>query len=134
MQDDRSLFYQTKNVEIFKCGNYTFSFMSKRRFVNLTGCKTYQDIIKAITLFKIYTNVFRIYNLKIDTMLAVYHPICEILEPPSDRFYKLIKPKFPGIIYRHKTSKRGCTVFPSSIVFWGFKSTKELMSTFNHVF
>jgi hypothetical protein len=101
--------------------------MSERKFVNLTGCKTYQDLIKAISLFKIY-------NLKIDTMIAVYYPTCEILEPPSDRFYKLVKPKFPGIIYRHKTSKSGCTVFPKSIVFWGFKSTKELMSTFNHAF
>lgn len=108
--------------------------MSERKFINLTGCKTFQDIIKAIHLFKLYTNVFNIYKLKIDTMIAVYRPHYQISEPPHKHFYKLVKPKFPGLIYRHKTSNRGCTVFPKCVVFWGFKSKQELMSTFNYAF
>ena len=108
--------------------------MSNRKFINLTGCKTFDDIIEALSLFKVYTNVFGIYNLKIDTMIAVYRPLCKIPEPPNVKFYKLVKPKFPGIIYRHKTSKRGCTVFPKCILFWGFKCARELLTTFDYAF
>ena len=75
--------------------------MSERKFINLTGCKSFQDIIKAICLFKIYTNVEKIYSLKIDTMIAVYKPCNQILEPPDQYFYKLIKPKlFPYLRVR----------------------------------
>ena len=108
--------------------------MSNRKFINLTGCKNFQDIIKAICLFKIYTNVFNIYRLKIDTMIAVYRPRQNLLEPPHEHFYKLVKPKFPGIIFRHKKSKRGCTICPKCLVCWGFKSKKKFMNTFNYPF
>ena len=67
-------------------------------------------------------------------MIAVYKPCNQILEPPDQYFYKLIKPKFPGIIFRHKTSRRGCTLFPKCVVFWGFKSKQEFMSTFDYQF
>ena len=96
------LLYETKYREILKCGKFTYTFMANRTFINLTGCKSLVDILTGIKLFKYLTNVSSIMNLKVDTMNAVYRPLHKIIEPPSHSFWKSVKPRFPGVVYKNK--------------------------------
>lgn len=129
------LLYETKYREILKCGKFTYTFMANRTFINLTGCKSLVDILTGIKLFKYLTNVSSIMNLKVDTMNAVYRPLHKIIEPPSHSFWKSVKPRFPGVVYKNKNLKRlGCVIFPKCVCFFGFKSTKELIKNFNFLF
>ena len=121
---------KVKNIEIIKCCNFTFSFMSNRTFVNLTSCKSYVDIIVAINAFLCCVeNVQIIHSLKVDSisylLSAKFYPLD--VYASNEQFFIKTHPRFKGVTVKHKTSNVICNIFKSQkMVFMGLKSLKQL--------
>lgn len=131
------LFYSVKNIEILKVDIYTFSFMAKYSFVNLTGCTSYDSVVHAINLFKHFTGINEIFNLKINTMSATMSRSREMSRPSVEKFYEIKYQRFPGVVYKvrdTKNGKYGCTFFARNIVFFGIKSFRNIKSDFSSLF
>ena len=133
-ESSQYLFYTTKNVETFKCDLYTFTFMSGRKFVNLTGCTNFKSVVHAISLFKQYANINKIFELRIDTMSATISRNSAMRRPSASKFVEITHQKFPGIVYKSRVSKHGCTFFPKKIMFFGLKSLENIISVFDPLF
>lgn len=136
-ESDKYLFYSTKNIEILKIDVFTFSFMSNRTFVNLTGCRNFSSVIKAIDLFRHYTAIDKVHNLKINTMSATILRTDKMKKPSLENFYEITYQRFPGVVYKArdiKEGKYGCIIFPKNIVFFGLKSLDSIRSKFSPLF
>ena len=131
------LFYTTKNIEILKISVFTFSFMSNRSFVNLTGCSNFKSVVKAIKLFRHYTGIKKIFKLKINTMSASTSRSDKMKKPSAENFYEITYQRFPGVVYKardFKNGKYGCIFFSKNIVFFGLKSLEGIRSKFRPLF
>lgn len=134
---DKYLFYTTRNVEILKIDMFTFSFMANRTFVNLTGCKDSSSAARAIQLFRYYTNISEIHNLKINTMSAKISRSFRMQRPNPENFYEITYQRFPGVCYKARNTKNGkygCIFFSRNIVFFGLKSLEDIRSKFDPLF
>lgn len=105
--------------------------MSSRKFVNLTACKSFQDIERAISLFLSISKCKVVYDIKIDSICLLlkltFNPL-EIFRSNANFFIKS-HPKFKGISVRDRSSKTVCNLFPSNkIVFMGLRDVSQISS------
>ena len=131
------LYYTTKNIEILKIESFTYSFMSNRKFVNLTGCTNFDSVLKAIVIFKYYTGISKMFDFKINTLSTTLRRTEKMQRPSYENFYEITYQRFPGVVYKAretKYGKYGCTFFPKNIVFFGLKSLENLKSKFSPLF
>ena len=121
---------KVRNIEIIKCCNFTFSFMSNRKFVNLTSCKTYTDIVVAINAFLCcVNNVQIIHSIKIDSisylLFSKFYPLDAYVG--NEQFFIKTHPRFKGVTVKHKSTNVISNIFKShKMVFMGLKSLEQL--------
>ena len=108
--------------------------MSNRKFVNLTGCSSLDSVNRALILFKRYANVEKISELRINTMSATISRDNAMRKPDPANFIEITHQKFPGIVYKSRKEKFGCTFFPRKIMFFGLKSLEHIISNFSPLF
>ena len=118
---DEYLFYTVKNYRILKIKKFTFTFMRKMQFVNLTGCQSLSDIISALDCFKMVCCVPNVILLKIDTMTLIVKKAACIESFPDDIFIKKYHRRFPAITVKHRVKKVAANIFPNTIVIMGAK-------------
>lgn len=116
-------------MPILKVNIFTFTIMHDK-FVNLTGAKSYNDILKAINLFKEHSKISRIFNFKIDSISAVECNSNLKFEDflGNDDFTLKVHPRFGGKTVRSKKYRVAVNIFESSrkCVFMGLKCLDQV--------
>ena len=103
------LYYHAGSVKILKSGEFTFSIMGcLERFVNVTGCKSLENVDTAINQFKKISKINKTQNLKINSIsfkLCVDIEEINLLHIKSSHcniFNVKTYPRFTGICFKHK--------------------------------
>ena len=134
------LFYCAGFVRILKFGEYTFSLMGfKQRYINITGCKSIENIYDAIELFKEKSGIISIQNVKIN---SISFKFCMRIDQSKLLFIKSSKscifniktfPRFSGICFKHKKLRIAGNFFVQSqkFVCMGAKSLDEINKYIN---
>ena len=98
LHNDNYLLYDHKTLKICKFDQYTATFMGKNHtFVNITGLKSFCDIIRSKQLFcdEFHIRLSKLYNVKIDMISGVFNipkfSLHNILEKLSRHSYKITK-------------------------------------------
>ena len=129
------LYYHAGSVKILKSGEFTFSIMgSRERFVNVTGCKSLENVVAAVNHFKKISKTNITQNLKIN---SISFKLCLDIEEIKlshikathcDIFNIKTFPRFTGICFKHKKLRIAGNFFPQSkkIVCMGAKSLDEM--------
>ena len=137
---DEYLYYGAGSIQVLKMDRFTYCLMGcTKSFVNLTGCKTFEEVIRGAELFYQISSCSNIINLKIDSITFTYKlkiPLHNFIDLINNRFGTLkVKtyPRFSGVNIKCNRYGWSCNYFKSTckIVGMGCRNISQVNQVIN---